>query len=27
LSGEVWTLMQDGDLFAIREDADIDWEA
>ena len=26
-SGHVWALYQDGDLWAIREDAAIDWDA
>ena len=25
-SGHTWTLHQDGDLWAIRDDANIDWE-
>ena len=26
-SGHKWTLYQDSDLWAIREDADIDWDS
>ncbi len=25
--GHVWSLYQDGDLFAIREDIEIDWDS